>query len=500
MKPHKIHISLLIITFLCVFHAQAQESLPPRKAEMEEEWGKNSYKRLRVPVNLELVRNGKQINTIRIAQGTVVSAGPTCDRGRIYGGTEEDNDPENTTAHWMGETFQIPRVLLSGLYEPIEEGQATSVAKVDLQTPNGILKDATVAKIYPTSVLIRHADGTTFVNRKDLRWEEQQKLGLGQKEKEPITIRSKDVEYTTLARMTAHLNKFPLQSEPSKHPDEPETPLAFKKSLFADWSTEEVLWYVQKAHASDGKYFAPIEIGALAASESQNPNYYGKDFEKLYSFSLRPQLEKLGIKAVQQDGSNDEQFAAATWLTCLLKLAGRQPKMTIQSLAAYINNTKNKDSTDRTWRGVSNEALPTEIADGVQIKIKNIWESYGSKDGDNKYDSLWEPNQWLRKSNMGARAGFPLINELILYELRSGRPVLASITGTAPALNNGVRTYGGNDQGVVIVGAKIINPQPRLVVEYEFLNSNGPKWGNNGYGKVRDYDITEVVGAELQFK
>jgi hypothetical protein len=174
--------------------------------------------------------------------------------------------------------------------------------------------------------------------------------------------------------------------------------------------------------------------------------------------------------------------ADATLIVANLKLAGKRSPHGIMELASRFSKRPLGDAYryHRLIRGIYSGHVAT----------RELWNQGGSWDrvGDDKM----QPRHWLVKPHMGHRNGVPLANELILHELRSGRPVKF---GMAFTLEDGIRAVSHSG---IIVGARIIRPQPDLIVEYEWLNSHGTKYGDQGYGRVADFGVHAATSMKLE--
>jgi hypothetical protein len=478
MKPMKSsYLGLILLTLLAA--VPASRGNPPQIGEGVQ-WGNYSYKKLTAPVELELVRKGETIDTIAIAQGTVVST--------------ETTETGEVKAYWMGETFTVPENIVTDIHKDPSTAKDKAVAPMpELQTSKGILTNVTLNKEYGTSVMIRHDQGSAFVDKVDLSDDAQIKLGLKDAPAETVKLKTSDGWHTTLARTTAFLNRNPFLSKPKREPKARKFHKHLKREHFEGWPLEEMLWYNQKARSNDGMWKAPMEIGQEATMDSQKPDYYGTNYEKLYQVSLRPQLEKLGIKALQQTGKNCGLFAGSNLLIASLKLAGKPCYMGPYDMAKFFANTTGKnaseDSQEKFIMMYAYRRLPAAIH-STPIQRRNVAIGNGSYDIPEGSRER-EPRYWMRKALMGPRDGIPLDNELILHELRSGRPVqIGMFFFTKDGL--------GYPHAGLIVGARILRPQPDLVVEYEWLNSHGPGYGDKGYGTIADDGVNEAYSVSFE--
>jgi hypothetical protein len=458
---------------------------PPQIWEMgDPHWGDYRYMKLKAPVDLELIRMGEVIDSITIAQGTIVST-ETLETGEIR-------------AYWMGESFTIPQEILGELHRKEEENEDLAAEEeplppiAELRTSKGTLRNVTLAKAHKASVMLRHDEGSTFIERSELDDRAQIALGLKKSSQKntatAVKARSEDLWSTTLARTTAFLNRVPYHTICRRPTKKIRSSLDLKRENFREngWPLEKIVAFTMKFHATwaqrgvDGRTTMPVEIAQEAILASQDPDYYGPNYEKLYKVSLRPQFEKLGIKALHQQVSC-RYHASATLIVANLKLAGKPSPHGIMELARRFEK-RPADSYEyhRLIRGIYSGHVTT----------RELWNKGGSYDyvGDDKI----QPGHWLVKPHIGHRNGVPLYNELILHELRSGRPVRF---GMAFTLDDGIRA--GPHAGI-IVGARVIRPQPDLIVEYEWLNSHGPQYEDQGYGRVADFGVRSATSMKLE--
>jgi hypothetical protein len=449
------------------------------------EWGDYRYMKLKAPVDLELIRMGEVIDSITIAEGTIVST-ETLETGEIK-------------AHWMGESFTIPQEILGELHQKEEENEALAIEEeplppmAELKTSKGTFHNVTLAKAHKASVMVRHNEGSTFLDRSELDDSTQIALGLKKAPRRSsataVKARSADLWNTTLARTTAYLNRVPFHTIDRRAIKKIDGLDKLKRENFRDlgWSLEKILAFVMKFHATwalagqEGMTTVAIEVAQEAILASQDPDYYGPNYEKLYKVSLRPQFEKLGIKSLRQRVAC-MYHADATLIVANLKLAGKPSPHGIMELASRFEKLP-------VWKAYQYHRLIQGIYSGP-VTTRQLWAHLGSYDGE--IGNTREPKHWLRRAHLGHRDGVPLYNELILHELRSGRPVQFGMPfvekcGTFATAHSGI-----------IVGARIIRPQPDLIVEYEWLNSHGPQYGDQGYGRVADFGIHFANSMRLE--
>jgi len=461
---------------------------PPQIWEMgDPQWGDYRYMKLKAPVDLELIRMGEVIDSITIAEGTIIST-ETLETGEIK-------------AHWMGESFVIPQEILGELHREEEENEENEdlaaeeeplppIAK--LRTSKGTFHNVTLAKAHKASVMLRHDEGSTFIERSELDDRAQIALGLKigpqRSTATAVTARSADLWNTTLARAAAFLNRVPFHTINRRDIRKIDLPHKLLKENFKEtgWPLEKIVAYAMRWHATwtqngiDGRTTTPIEVAQEAILASQDPDYYGPNYEKLYKVSLRPRFEQLGIKSLRQQ-VDCQYHADATLIVANLKLAGKPNPRGIMELAREFEKRRSDSYRyDRLIRGIYSGYVTT----------RELWQAGGSWDyvGGNKI----QPKHWMRRPHMGHRNGVPLYNELILHELRSGRPVQF---GMAFTLEDGIRA--GPHAGI-IVGARVIRPQPDLIVEYEWLNSHGTQYGDQGYGRVADFGVHSARSMKLE--
>jgi hypothetical protein len=447
------------------------------------EWGDYRYMKLKAPVDLELIRMGEVIDSITIAEGTIVST-ETLETGEIK-------------AHWMGESFTIPQEILGELHREEEENEDLAAEEeplppiAELRTSKGTFHNVTLAKAHKASVMLRHEEGSTFIDRSELDDSAQIALGL---KKAPristataVKARSADLWNTTLARTTAYLNRAPFHTINHRAVKKIDGPSKLKKENFNGWPLEKMVAFAMRFHATwtqdgvDGRTTMPVEVAQEAILAIQDPDYYGPNYEKLYKVSLRPQFEKLGIKSLRQQ-VDCMYHADATLIVANLKLARKPSPHGIMELANRFEKRPLGDAYryHRLIRGIYSGPVTT----------RELWANMGSHDyvGDNKI----QPKHWMRRVHLGHRDGVPLYNELILHELRSGRPVRFGMPFTNKQ-GTGAESHAG-----IIVGARIIRPQPDLVVEYEWLNSHGPQYEDQGYGRVADFGVHSATSMRLE--
>jgi hypothetical protein len=452
------------------------EQIWAKGVELDLSWGNYRYMKLKAPVELELIRLGEVIDTITLAQGTVVSTKVT-DNGEVE-------------AYWMGETFIVPETIVGEIHGE-EKAPATPASDealppvAEVVTPKGTFRNVTLAKEHALSVMVRHAEGSSFIDKTDLSEEALVGLGLKSPSKTnsaatagAVKLKSSDLWHTSLARMTAYLNRNPVGSY-AREPKgwKPLSARYLRKEQFEGWPMEEMMAFVQTKTKEHEGSTTPMEVGQEAVMASQNPDYYGPNYEKLYQVSLRPQLEKLGIKAVRQTGDNCDAYAASAVLIASLKMAGKPIPMTIHHMVEYLESKCLKGTCAFPWA--------MRAARGIYSGHLETRELVMDSNKEGPYTG-----HWLKRIFIGHREGLPLYNELILHELRSGRPVAIGMS----FIKKLPMAYGHDG---VIVGAKILRPQPDLVVEYEWLNSHGPEYEDKGYGKIADFAVKSAFSAKL---
>jgi hypothetical protein len=464
-------------------------------------WGSKAPFKTVVPITLSLTRANKEIDRIAVPVGTVVTAEP---------------NGEGAKAYWMGEEFALPWNAVAPIYAKGPEPQRPS-GPVTITLDGENLENVEILKDYPKSLYISHSRGKTFIKKEELNNESLVALGLGvgevlpqpEQDEKGLVIKTVHQFGATPARLVAfnlHNTERPIYTKRFKNmvweggqitrPISPEN--------YEGWEPEEVIWFVQKAYQDAKAQRGLVEGSTLNAltkmhAEQQTPGYYGKNFEKIYQVSLRPEFKKAGIRAYEQAGPTCGWYATANFLQFLLWKSGKVVTVNPEKLKAIdiITNPEiyewqgaRKSAATLTWVGsVNSKGIPTSQG-SLQ---KHVFKT--------PIQTTLPSETWGNPNLLAGKAKKTFFSpELIFHELRMGRPVSATILA-APShddVNHIKAVPNMIGHSVIIVGAYVVSPEPNLQVVYEILNSWGSDWGEKGYGWVDDDLLTSAHAYELQ--
>jgi hypothetical protein len=366
---------------------------------------------------------------------------------------------------------------------------------------------------HTSSLYISHRDGKTFVDKVKLSNDDKLALGLeGELGKIPLPaatwtaeglkVQTKNKVGATPARLVAYLNRNPIDlSVPltrdfgkkggsSQNVWLSQSPLS--PEVYEGFSPEEVIWQIQRGaklgleRGGNAQAKLPIEAMQEMVAAQNNPNYYGDKYEKLYYISLKKELLAAGIKGRHQ-GKDECGWYAMGALTDLYlsrkKISertniGKLKQNEVRYRLQGGGPTPRGSSLQRTGDAVAAFGVPTEKL-SYKFPVTQTLVQMAEKDT----HQLWG-NKWLLDTDRLR----PFGTELIMHELRMGRPIIATM-GAGPKYLKAPNGYCGSNaagkiypHAVLIVGAYILSPEPNPIVVYEILNSWGPEWGNQGYG------------------
>jgi len=374
------------------------------------------------------------------------------------------------------------------------------------------LSNVVLVKEFPLSVLVKHGDGKTFLEKTTLRPEELETLKTGQTlvrlgatEASPLPAPQNSQETNTtgdnnnndyiVTYLKSHLSS-PSKIKPKEGYDMLDG-IGPTMSFYGGWKPEEVLAfnsYRNKRHISEYlplmNYMTTGEL-ILEASESSK--------EPPVSHSNRPLWESKGLKARKQDGSNCGLFAATMAGDILLIKAGYQnPKADPNFLwrsqrdkAGRFEATEVLSIAESLSAG-NVQCLNNNVRLNRRPQIRNI---LGLKKDPSEFP-LFVRKLLGGSPNKDHRDGY--FQTLIKKEISEGRPLILGLSFPDGRIfdkkhkrdgNQEIiirpKAYAGksNPHSVVVVGYKPDPENPEHLL-LEILNTAGPDWGNKGYAWV----------------